>query len=81
MLLIDAGADVNRVDAAGNTPLHIAALNKSTHVIEVLLAANARVDARNALGATALMMSADPAIQDRLIRAGASVNDIRSRIR
>lgn len=46
--LLERGADPNRVDAAGNAPLHLAAAAGRLPIVESLLAAGARADARNA---------------------------------
>jgi hypothetical protein len=51
---IQAGADVNGVDAAGFTPLHRAAAGGNTHVLELLLGAGADVNPRDAAGCTPL---------------------------
>lgn len=37
-LLIAAGADINAIDADGNTPLHLAAESNAVQVISTLLA-------------------------------------------
>lgn len=50
MLLLAHGADVNRPDAAGSTPLHKAALVGAHDVVQVLLANGANVTARNSGG-------------------------------
>jgi uncharacterized protein len=53
---IDQGADVNTHDVEGNTPLIIAAAHgKHHHVLDVLLAAGADIDAKNDAGQTALI--------------------------
>jgi len=40
-ILLEAGADPNRIDYIGQTPLHIAAAQNNTEIIPLLLAANA----------------------------------------
>ena len=52
--LIEAGADPNATNHAGNTTLHAAAYRGSVGAIRALLAAGAVPKARNAYGATAL---------------------------
>ena len=52
--LIEAGADPNAKNLAGNTALHAAAYQGSVGAIRALLAAGALRNARNIYGATAL---------------------------
>ena len=52
--LIEAGADPNATNHAGNAALHAAAYRGSVGAIRALLAAGALRNARNAYGATAL---------------------------
>ena len=52
--LIDAGADVNRVDENGDTPLHHSCYNGKVETTEMLLAAGAVADAENNAGMTPL---------------------------
>lgn len=47
---VDAGADVNEVEAAGNTPLHSAAYEGWTEGCELLLSLGAKIDASNNAG-------------------------------
>jgi hypothetical protein len=49
-LLIDYGADINTIDADGDTPLHRAASQGSLEIIKALLNAGAGVDAKNDMG-------------------------------
>lgn len=49
-LLIDYGADINTIDADGDTPLHRAASQGSLEIIKALLNAGADVDAKNDMG-------------------------------
>lgn len=53
VFLIDRGANVNGVDYNGQTPLHMAAKAKRTELMEILLASDAKPDARNKEGLTA----------------------------
>ncbi|KAI8980143.1 ankyrin repeat-containing domain protein, partial [Trametes punicea] len=52
--LIDQGADVNRGDSAGWTPLHIASSGGFEDVVKELLGAGADVNSRNDKGLTPL---------------------------
>lgn len=78
LVLIEAGADVNRAVGAGAfTPLMLAAAKNSTGVIEALLAKGADVNARNTAGYTALMVAAAGNFPDSaalLIKAGADAS-------
>jgi ankyrin repeat protein len=53
-LLVELGADVNAVDAAGNTALHRAVAKRYDLVIQSLVDKGAKVDARNNKGQTPL---------------------------
>ena len=72
------GASVDAPNKDGDTPLIIAAGIPSPGVVDALLKAGARVDARNIRGVTPLMhaASSNPNLEvlDLLIRAGARVN-------
>jgi ankyrin repeat protein len=46
--LVDAGTDINEVEAAGNTPLHSAAFEGWAEGMELLLQLGAKVNARQA---------------------------------
>lgn len=50
--LVDAGADVNEVEAAGNTPLHSAAFEGWLEGAQLLLQLGAKVNASNNAGDT-----------------------------
>eukprot|EP00879_Flechtneria_rotunda_P002113 GHRR01002295.1.p1 GENE.GHRR01002295.1~~GHRR01002295.1.p1 ORF type:complete len:185 (+),score=55.81 GHRR01002295.1:292-846(+) len=50
--LVDAGSDVNEVEAAGNTPLHSAAFEGWLEGVELLLQLGAKVNASNNAGDT-----------------------------
>ena len=56
-LLLEHGAQVDARDAAGDTPLDLAARRGAAGVIEVLLAAHAAPDAADARGVTPLMLA------------------------
>jgi ankyrin repeat protein len=51
-LAISYGADVNAPNAAGNTPLHLAAQQGADDVIQLLVAKGARVNVKNPAGLT-----------------------------
>ncbi|MCO5167156.1 MAG: ankyrin repeat domain-containing protein [Planctomycetes bacterium] len=74
--LLEAGADVNDAGAGGLTPLMAAAMRGTRALIERLLAAGARADARDAEGRTALDLhealafEVDPAVVALLTDAG-----------
>jgi ankyrin repeat protein len=75
-MLLEAGADVNARDKAGDTPLHWAAAeNTGTAVINALLQAGAVVNARDRYGWLPIHTAADrnpnPDIIDALLKAGA----------
>jgi uncharacterized protein len=74
--LLDAGADPNRRDASGRSPLSLAALGGHLPVVEVLLAAGADTELRSDTGMTALMQAAargHVTIVALLVRHGAKV--------
>ena len=52
--LLACGADPNRPDAHGRTPLHFAVYSGSSGCVEQLVAAKGRVDAKNVYGKTPL---------------------------
>jgi ankyrin repeat protein len=76
--LLAAGADLEQRDGAGETPLLLAIREGAGDLVELLLAAGAEVDARDATyGQTALMLAVReerPALAARLLQAGADVN-------
>jgi ankyrin repeat protein len=57
-VLIANGADPNEATSAGNTPLHIAAI-QGTGVVDALLAGKARLNAKNRKGQTPLAFLED----------------------
>lgn len=64
-------------DAAGNTPLHLAALNHDLAAVRTLLAAGAEVDAKNTAEATPLLYGAGHAeIVRALLAKGANPNAV-----
>lgn len=66
--------DVESADAAGNTPLMLAASRGEADLLRLLVERGAKVDARNGARATPLMLTADPKLADLLISKGADVN-------
>jgi ankyrin repeat protein len=56
-LLLDAGAKVTELNAAGDTPLHAAAAAAHTTVIQLLVERGAAVDAANKAGQTPLALT------------------------
>lgn len=56
-LLIQLGADVNAVNAAGDTAVHLAAAKSSNNVIQLLADAGAKLDAKNKRGLTPLAVA------------------------
>jgi ankyrin repeat protein len=56
-LLLDAGADVNQSNDAGNTALHAAAAAGMATVIQLLADRGASVDAKNKAGQTPLALT------------------------
>lgn len=56
-LLLDAGAKIDTVDPAGDTPLHEAAMLGSVRGAEALLARGARVNVKNREGKTPLALA------------------------
>ena len=56
-LLLDSGAKVTEMDAAGDTPLHAAAAAAHTSVIQLLVERGAAIDATNKAGQTPLALT------------------------
>lgn len=78
LVLIEAGADVNRAVGGGQfTPLMLAVAKNSRAVVEALLQRKAEVNARNAAGYTALMIAAAgnlPEVAQVLLKHGADAS-------
>ncbi len=73
--LLEKKADVNVRDDAGNTALHVAALNHDLAAVRALLAAGAEADPKNTAEATPLLYGAGHADIVRLLLArGANAN-------
>ena len=77
-LLLEAGADLEALEIAGETPLHFAAGNANAVAVEALLAAGANLEARGEEGRTPLHSAAmsykDPAVViGLLLEAGANL--------
>ncbi|KAL0486538.1 ankyrin [Acrasis kona] len=80
-LLIQHGADMNRVDAKNCNVLHVACKSNSTQVVKLLMSQpNIDHAARDRGGRTAFLCAAkrrdpDPVILQELLEKGASIND------
>lgn len=75
--LVDRGLDVNSVDPAGSTLLHIAARDGNDKLVSELLKRHANPDVRNRVGDTPLMLAAYSGKQgaaELLIGAGAQID-------
>jgi ankyrin repeat protein len=75
--LMEAGADINRADAAGEIMLHHAAMRNDGPMVKDLLDKGAQINARSADGRTALMYALEKnriPIAELLIKKGADVN-------
>jgi len=82
-LLLQAGADANRGNGKGSTPLYAAVCYGNTAVVELLLVAGAEVDTATGDGSTPLMMVAQEgheAVVGVLLRAGALVDKTKERV-
>src|SRR6516165_9550994 len=72
--LLDNGADVNARDAAGNTPLILAAFYASPESVELLIEKGADLNSANKAGATPLIRAATDYEKTRLlVAAGANI--------
>ena len=65
-LLLDAGADVNAADYAGNTAIHMASARQANAIVELLATRGAKVDVKNLQERTPI----DVALGAPLTRAG-----------
>jgi len=75
--LLDKGANINKQNRSGWTPLITAVFNKVNSIVEILLTKGADVNLQNNLGQTALMMAVfikDESIVRLLLANGADVN-------
>lgn len=76
---LEDGADVNRTDESGQTPLMLAAAhNEKAEIIDLLLDYGGRMERRDYRGKTALYHAVEsnpsPAVMRRLIARGAALN-------
>jgi cytohesin len=72
---LDGGGDVNaKDDFDGRTPLHYAAQLGHKEIVELLIANDADVNAKNKYGETPLLSAATKGIAELLIAKGADVN-------
>jgi hypothetical protein len=69
-VLLGANANVNAADAHGDTPLHKAAYNGNSDVVELLLAHGASINATNKMGQTPLQVAQKPEIAELLRKHG-----------
>jgi ankyrin repeat protein len=79
-LLLDAGVDVNAVDADGDTALHRAARMRSNPVVQLLVDRGAKLDVKNSFDETPVMAALGTGLTAAQIRAqaknsGSVVND------
>ncbi|MGB0894458.1 MAG: ankyrin repeat domain-containing protein [Parashewanella sp.] len=58
LLLVKKGADINKKDAAGNTPLAQAVLHGNLSAVQLLIKKGADINSQNTLGETPLMLAA-----------------------
>lgn len=75
--LIVAGVDVNKPDDEGQTPLHYAAVSRSSELTEILIKAGALVDSVDESGQTSLIKAAEIKAKGRaevLLKAGAKTD-------
>ena len=59
-VLLELGADVNAAGRGGQTAMHVAALRRFNSVIEFLVQKGAMLEAKDAAGATALVLALTP---------------------
>ena len=75
-LLLARGADVNRVDTDGYTPLHLAAKSGSRELCQLLLDSGADANPRDKQGATPLHMVKTGSLSQVLLDGGADFNAV-----
>lgn len=75
-VLLNHGADANRIDQDGNLPLHLSALYGRRKVVSLLIAGGAKVNAVDVHGLPALRDAiwCDPELACNLLREGASAH-------
>lgn len=73
-LLLGNQVDVNQADSNGVTPLHIAARQGNSRLVETFLEAGSDPNKTDQAGRTALHKTLSPHIADSLLAAGAKVN-------
>ncbi len=75
-LLIATGADVNALNAYGQSPLHLAAQYGYANIVDMLLTAGAKLTVRNHGGKLPADMTEDAALKERLTPAAATMEDM-----
>jgi ankyrin repeat protein len=73
--LVQAGADIEETNAAGQTPLHIAVGQGHIKIVESLVSRRPNMDAKDSSGKTPLDLVGDTEIAKVLLRAGANAAD------
>ena len=76
-VLLSEGADIDTLDAEGNTPLMIASKIGNPRMLRIILVHNPDVDAVNNYGETALMIAAENgqfAVVQQLLEKGANIH-------
>ena len=72
--LLEGGADVNKANKDGATPLSASTNHSSAEIALILLGAGANPDAADIEGWTALMFTAEQSVAKALLNAGANPN-------
>ena len=75
-LLLDLGADVNAVNEAGNTALHIAVSGQSNRIVHLLAERGAKLDVENTFGQTPLALASGRRRGDGAGSAGDTTADL-----